>query len=87
MDLAFAFGSALLANNQEMIATGADTRRVFALSWNNSSLYAGVALGTALLNSFPLGSSAFIVVVISFALISSVFSFIGLGFERRSQTL
>lgn len=81
--LTFLAGSCLVSNNQEMIARTAGPRRTYALSWNNSSLYAGIALGTAVLSLVPLGGGLFAAVAAGMALASALCSFRGWPLERQ----
>lgn len=80
----FVAGSCLVSNNQEIIARTAGNQRAFALSWNNSALYAGTAAGTALLSLVPLGGQAFAAIAVAFAVVSAAFSFGGWRPERRA---
>lgn len=57
--LTFATGSAFVGNGQQMVSRETDTRRAYALAWNNTALYAGSALGTFLLGLVPLGTPYF----------------------------
>lgn len=57
----FAAGAAFVSNGQEMLTHSAGKNRTYALSWNNASLYAGMATGTFLLGLTPLGEVPFIV--------------------------
>jgi predicted MFS family arabinose efflux permease len=59
--LTFAAGSAFVSNGQEMLTHSAGKNRAYALSWNNSALYAGTALGTFALGLVPLGTTPFVV--------------------------
>jgi predicted MFS family arabinose efflux permease len=58
--LTFAAGSAFVSNGQEMLTRSAGKNRAFALSWNNSALYAGTAVGTFVLGLVPLGEPPFV---------------------------
>ncbi|RAN72391.1 hypothetical protein B5P43_32755 [Bacillus sp. SRB_336] len=56
----FAAGSAFVSNGQEMLTRATGKNRAYALSWNNSALYAGTAAGTFTLGLVPLGGPQFI---------------------------
>ncbi|RUA27242.1 MAG: hypothetical protein DSY74_02425 [Actinobacteria bacterium] len=79
----FGFGAVLVSNVQEQLTRTAGEDRVYALSWNNSGLYAGVATGTILLSLFPLASAGFVWVAVGVALSSAVCSALLVAIRRQ----
>lgn len=83
----FAAGSAFVSNGQEMLTHSAGKNRAYALSWNNSALYAGTALGTFALGLVPLGEAPFVLVAGGFGALTILASALLWGQTNRSRSL
>lgn len=70
----FAAGSAFVSNGQEMLTHSAGRNRAYALSWNNSALYAGMAAGTFFLGLTPPGEAPFIAMAGSLGVLTVIAS-------------
>lgn len=66
--LAFAAGSAFFSTGQVFLTTELAERRAGAVSWNNSAMYSGTAVGTAVLGALGYGSTGFTIGAVVFAL-------------------
>lgn len=65
--LAFAAGSAFFSTGQVFLTSELAERRSAAVSWNNSAMYVGTAVGTAVLGALGYGSGGFASGAIVFA--------------------
>jgi predicted MFS family arabinose efflux permease len=83
----FAAGSAFVSNSQEMLTHSAGKNRAYALSWNNSALYAGTALGTFVLGLVPLGETPFVLMSCGLGALTIVASALLWRLTNRSKSL
>ncbi|OQQ26420.1 MFS transporter [Prescottella equi] len=80
--LAFAAGSAFFSTGQVLLTTELAERRAGAVSWNNSAMYVGTAVGTAVLGALGFGTTGFAIGAVVFALAATASSAI-LSLRRR----
>lgn len=67
-------GAAFFSTSQVFLTTVMAHRRAAAVSWNNSSLYLGTAIGTTVLGAFALDSVAFAAVSAGFGVFAALVS-------------
>lgn len=72
--LAFAAGSAFFSTGQVFLTTELAERRSAAVSWNNSAMYIGTAVGTAVLGALGYGSTGFAIGAVVFAVAATTCS-------------
>lgn len=65
--VAFAAGSAFFSTGQVFLTSELAERRAGAVSWNNSAMYVGTAIGTAVLGATGFGSTPFAIGSVVFA--------------------
>lgn len=75
-----AAGAACYSTTQAFLSQNFGRKRAAAISWNNSAMNAGIALGTALLGTIPLASGEFPIAATALALAG-----IGAALTARSQ--
>ncbi|QHC27250.1 MFS transporter [Streptomyces sp. GS7] len=71
----FLVGGAFYSTQQSYLSTVDPTQRASVVSWNNSMMNAGIAVGTSLLGSLALGGFAFASLAGAFALTAAACSF------------
>ena len=83
--VAFAAGSAFFSTGQVFLTSELAERRSAAVSWNNSAMYTGTAVGTAVLGATGIGGTGFAVGSVAFALAATVCSGL-LAYRRGAVT-
>ncbi|RZL84530.1 MAG: MFS transporter [Rhodococcus sp. (in: high G+C Gram-positive bacteria)] len=84
--LTFAVGSGYISTSQEYLTATMGDLRAPAVSWNNSALYAGTAIGTFLLGLTELGSTGFTVLATSFGAIAALLSGVVMLHHRAARS-
>lgn len=72
--VAFAAGSAFFSTGQVLLTTELAEHRAGAVSWNNSAMYVGTAVGTAVLGALGFGTTGFGIGAVAFALAATTCS-------------